>query len=55
MVIPVSTTICERGFSNQNLIKSHLHTSLKLETLDALMRSLCANIPVEIKKSTGMH
>ena len=37
MVIPVSTTICERGFSRQNLIKSHLCTSLKLETLVALM------------------
>ncbi len=47
MVIPVSTAICERGFSKQNLIKSHLRTSLKLETLDALMRISCANIPVE--------
>ena len=51
MVLPLSTAICERGFSKQNLIKSYQ----KLETLDALMRSLCANIPVEIKKSTGMH
>ncbi len=47
MVIRVSTAICERGFSKQNLIKSHLRTSLKLETLDALMRISCANIPVE--------
>jgi hypothetical protein len=47
MVIPVSTTICERGFSRQNLIKNHLRTSLKLETLDALMRISCANILVE--------
>jgi hypothetical protein len=41
------TPICERGFSKQNLIKIHLRTSLKLETLDALMRISCANIPVE--------
>jgi hypothetical protein len=47
MMIPVSTAICERGFSKQNLIKSHLRTSLKLETLDALMCISCANIPVE--------
>jgi hypothetical protein len=37
MVIPVSTAICERGFSKQNPIKIHLRTSLKLETLNALM------------------
>jgi hypothetical protein len=47
MVIPVSTAICERGFSKQNLIKSHLRTSLKLEILDALMCVSCANIPVD--------
>ena len=47
MVIPVSNAICERGFSKQNLIKSHLRTSLKLGTLDAFMRISCANIPVE--------
>jgi hypothetical protein len=36
-----------RGFfSKQNLIKSHLRTR-NLETLDALMRISCANIPVE--------
>ena len=46
MVIPVSTAICERGFSKQNLIKSHLRTHLKLETLDALMHISCANIPI---------
>jgi hypothetical protein len=47
MVIPVSNAICERGFSKQNLIKSHLRTSLKIETLHALMCISCANIPVE--------
>jgi hypothetical protein len=47
MVIPMSTAICERDFSKQKLIKSHLRTSLKLETLDALMRISCANIQVE--------
>ena len=47
MVIPVSTTTCERGFSKQNLIKSHLRTHLQLEISGALMRISCANIPVE--------
>jgi hypothetical protein len=40
------TAICERGFPKQNLIKRHLRTR-NLETLDALMRISCANIPVE--------
>ena len=44
--IPSSIEICERGFSKQNAIKSHvlnhLLATLKLDTLDALMRvSLC--------------
>jgi hypothetical protein len=47
MVIPMSTTICERGFSKLNLIKSHLRTSLKLGSLDALMHISCTNISVE--------
>jgi 4-hydroxy-3-methylbut-2-en-1-yl diphosphate synthase IspG/GcpE len=47
MVIPLSIAISERGFSKQNLIKSHLHTSLTLETLGALMRISCANFPIE--------
>jgi hypothetical protein len=47
LVIPSSIAICERGFSKQNAIKSHLRTSLKLDTLDALMRvSLCG---IELK------
>jgi hypothetical protein len=41
------------GFSKNNLIKSHLRTSLKLETLDALMCISWANIPLE--KSIGMQ
>jgi hypothetical protein len=44
MMIPVSIVICERGFSKQNLIKSHIRTNLKLETLDALMCISCANL-----------
>ena len=47
LVIPVSIAICERGFSKQNLIKNYLRSSLKLVTLDALMRILCVNIPIE--------
>jgi hypothetical protein len=38
LVIPSSITICERGLSKQNDIKSHLQASLKLDTLDALMQ-----------------
>ena len=42
ILIPSSIAICERGFSKQNAIKSHLCTRLNLKTLDALMRvSLC--------------
>ena len=37
LVIPSSTTMCERDFSEQNLIKSHVRASLKLEILDAMM------------------
>ena len=47
MPITVSTTIFKRGYFERNLIKSHLRTRLKLVTLDALMRFVCANIPVE--------
>jgi hypothetical protein len=47
MMIPLSIAICEKDFSKQNLIKSPLCTSLKLEILDALTRISCANIPVE--------
>ena len=40
--IPSSIAICERGFSKQNAIKSHLGNKLNLKTLDALMQvSLC--------------
>ena len=38
--------IHKRRFSQQNLIKCYLHSSLKLVTLDALMCISCANIPI---------
>ena len=42
LVIPSNIGICERGFSKQSAIKSHFRVSLKLDSLDALMRvSLC--------------
>ena len=42
ILIPSSIAICERGFSKQNAIKSHLRNKLNLKTLDALMWvSLC--------------
>ena len=31
LIIPSSIAICERGFSKQNAIKSHLRASLKFE------------------------
>ncbi|KAH7281728.1 hypothetical protein KP509_36G060800 [Ceratopteris richardii] len=37
LVIPASTSTCERGFSRQNFIKSTSRSSLGLDTLDALM------------------
>ncbi|KAH7426346.1 hypothetical protein KP509_11G097500 [Ceratopteris richardii] len=37
LVIPASTSACERGFSRQNFIKSTSRSSLALDTLDALM------------------
>ena len=47
LVLPASIAICERGFSKQYLIKNYLRSSLKLVTLDALMRISCANIAIE--------
>ena len=37
MIIPISTTACERGFSHQNTIKNDIRNGLCLETLDDLM------------------
>jgi hypothetical protein len=47
LVIPASTTSCERGFSTQNHIKTTLRCSLVLETLEAQMRVAMAKIPIE--------
>jgi hypothetical protein len=47
LVIPASTTSCERGFSTQNYIKSTLRCSLVLETLEAQMRVAMAKIPIK--------
>ena len=42
LLIPSSVAICERGFSKQNEIKSHLRDKLNLKTCNALMWvSLC--------------
>ena len=42
ILIPSSIVICEREFSKQNAIKSHLCNKLNLKALDALMQvSLC--------------
>ena len=45
LVIPSSMAICERDFFKQNLIKSHLKASLKLEKLHALMGISLADNP----------
>ena len=46
-MIPANIAICEKGFSKQDLIKSYLHSSLKLVKLEALMHIVHANIPIE--------
>ena len=46
-MIPANIAICKKGFSKQNLIKSYLHSSLKLVTLDALMHISYSNIAIE--------
>ena len=46
LVIRANIAIFERGFSRHKLIKSYLHSSLKLVTLDALMYISYANIPI---------
>ena len=43
-----STTICERGFSDQNWVTNDRRSRLKLETLDALMRVSLCGLPMEI-------
>ena len=37
MTVPISTTVCQRGFSRQNIIKNDIRNGLYLEVLDALM------------------
>ena len=37
LLLPVSTTCCERGFSTLNRIKTKLSNRLKTETLDTLV------------------
>lgn len=43
LIIPSSTTMCERCFSKQNLSKSHLWASMALDMLDA---DFIANNPI---------
>lgn len=46
LLFPSSTTMCVRGFFKQNLIESHQQASLVLETLDASMQILLADIAI---------
>ena len=47
LVIPANIAICKRRFSKQNLIKSYLHSNLKLVTLDVVMHISYANNAIE--------
>ncbi|MCO5592298.1 hypothetical protein L7F22_046298 [Adiantum nelumboides] len=38
LVLPISSVPCERGFSKQNIIKTDRRQSLKVDTLEMLMR-----------------
>ena len=52
ILIPSSTTICERGFSKQNAIKSHLRNKLNLKTVDALMHVSLSGLEVDARDWT---
>jgi hypothetical protein len=45
--IPTSLVIYEMNFLKQNAIKNHLWASLKLDTLDALMKVTLYNIKMD--------
>ena len=47
LILPASTTSCERRFSTQNHIKSFGRCALNISTLEALMRIAMAKIPME--------
>ena len=47
LILPASTTTCERGFSTQNHIKSSGRCALNISTLEVLMRIAMAKIPME--------
>jgi hypothetical protein len=46
-VTPINIVICEKGFCKQNAFKNHLQTSLKLNTMDALMKVSLCNIKMD--------
>ena len=52
--IPSSVAICERRFSKQNAIKSHLRNRLNLKTLDALMRFSLYGLEVNAMDCNGL-
>ena len=47
LMIPTSTTICERDFSKQNWVKFERRSRLNLKTLDALMRASLNGLEVD--------
>ena len=55
ILIPSSTTICERGFFKPNVINSHLRNRLTLETLDALMQVSLCGLEVDAMDRLGYH
>jgi len=52
LVVPSSVAICQRGFSKQKNINSHLQASLKMDTLDVLMQMLLCNKVGEYRLET---
>ena len=47
LILPRSTTSCERGVSTQNHIKSFGRCAMNISTLEVLMKISLPKIPVE--------
>ena len=55
LVIPISTTICERYFSKQNWVKFEKRSRLNLKTLDALMRAFLNGLEVDVMNWNAIY
>ncbi len=47
LILPLSTAVCERGFSTMNRVKTDWRSCLKSETLEKLMRISIDGVPLE--------